>query len=141
MSIFTEDISHLPQAFCAIKKPIPVKVEFAKADGVLETLEGLVSYRQGDALLTGTSGERWPVPLDKFRATYMPLDASDENVMLYVKRPVKVWAWVTDRPLDVPLSGGRGTLHAEPGDVLVQYAPGDVYVVSGSIFEASYERC
>jgi len=140
MNVFTGDISHQPLAFRAMKRPIPVQVEFAEADGVLPTLEGLVSYQRGDALLTGVAGEHWPMSLDKFRATYMPLDASDENAMRYVKRPMEVWAWVADTSLDIPLSAERGFLHANPGDVLVQYAPGDVYVVAARIFEASYER-
>ena len=136
-----DDISKLPQAFRAVKKPIPVQVEFANADGVLSTLEGSVSYKRGDALLTGVVGERWPVPLERFQATYAPLHKDEAKGGLYVKRPSEVWAWVADKALDVPLPEGRGVLHANPGDILVQYVPGDVFVVAQRIFEATYEHC
>lgn len=134
------DIAQQSGSFCAVKKPIPVAVEFAEKNGVLQTLEGLVQYQSGDVLLTGIERERWPVPRVKFDATYEPVESAEGGAKKYVKRPVEVIAWVTPEAMDVPLSGERGTLHAEPGDVLVQYAPGDVYVVAARIFEASYTR-
>lgn len=67
-----------PSAVWACKRPVVVRVEFAVADGALETLEGRVAYRAGDALLAGTRGERWPVAAARFREDYEP--ATDEAV-------------------------------------------------------------
>ena len=46
-----------PRALRVCKKPIPVRVEFATADGTCTTLEGPVRYRAGDAILTGVRSE------------------------------------------------------------------------------------
>jgi hypothetical protein len=47
-------------------------VAFASERGILDTREGKVSYEEGDALLTGTLGESWPVARDRFMEAYMP---------------------------------------------------------------------
>src|SRR4051794_41552182 len=64
------DLAADPRAPRVTKKPTPVQVEFAAADGVCETLEGPVRFRAGDAILTGVQGERWPVRRDLFMAGY-----------------------------------------------------------------------
>ena len=38
-----------------------VGVEFAQADGALISREGPNHYRTGDALITGSTGDRWSV--------------------------------------------------------------------------------
>ncbi len=130
------DLRNVPGVFRACKKPIPMRVVFAPEDGTLQTREGPVAYQRGDAILTGTEGERWPIQREKFDATYQPTAEAG----IYTKRPMDVLAWVTPKPLDIDLPDGRGSLHAEPGDVIVQYAPGDQFVVSASIFARTYER-
>ena len=47
------DLTADPRALHVCKRPVPVPVAFALADGVCETLEGPVHYQKGDALLTG----------------------------------------------------------------------------------------
>jgi PGDYG protein len=124
----------------ARKRAVSVVVEFAEDNGTLTTLEGPVAYRGGDALLTGSHGERWPVPRERFDATYdaqAPLRPGKPG--RYLKRPLLVWARQLREPIDVILDADRGTLHGEPGDWLVQYAPGDQGVVAAAIFTESYE--
>lgn len=136
----TFDLSNAPGAFLAHKRPIPVAVVFAKEYGVLETREGPVRFQAGDALLTGVEGERWPVPRERFLVTYSPLPPThDGEAGRYVKRPLSVWAWKTNQSMAIPLTDGRGLLQAEPGDVIVQYGPGDLAVVAALIFDKTYE--
>jgi hypothetical protein len=54
----------------AIKKPIPVDFEFATDDGEIETLGGKMTYKKGDAIITGVKGEKYPCRRDIFDQTY-----------------------------------------------------------------------
>ncbi|MEO8740795.1 MAG: PGDYG domain-containing protein [Casimicrobiaceae bacterium] len=124
----------------ARKRALVVTTEFAEANGTLTTLEGPVAYQRGDALLTGDHGERWPVPRARFDTTYeaqAPLRPGKPG--RYLKRPLLVWAKQLRERIEVRLDANRGMLHGEPGDWLVQYAPGDQSVVAAVIFAESYE--
>jgi hypothetical protein len=135
------DIARQPGAFLAVKRPVPVTVEFAEEEGVLDTREGEVRYQAGDALLSGIEGERWPVPRERFLESYdavAPLSAGEGGA--YVKRQKEVWAWRTGAAIEIALSDQRGILQANAGDVIVDYGGGDLAVVAASIFEGSYER-
>lgn len=135
------DIARQPGAFLAVKRPVPVSVEFAEGEGTLDTREGAVRYQAGDALLSGIEGERWPVPRARFLETYdpvAPLRAGERGT--YLKRRKAVWAWRTGAAVEIALSGERGTLRANAGDVIVDYGGGDLAVVAASIFEGSYAR-
>lgn len=128
------DLSGQPAARRASKLPLPVQARFAEADGVCQTLEGPVQYAAGDAILTGVRGEQWPVARARFDQTY----EADAVAGHYRKRPITVWALPLRAPTEVPLGGGRGTLHGQPGDWLVQYGPGDFGIVAADIFEQTY---
>lgn len=139
MSAF--DIASQPGAFLAVKRPLPVTVEFAGRDGRVTTREGEVRYQAGDAILSGIEKERWPVPRACFFASYdpvAPLQAGDNGS--YVKRHKAVWAWRSSASIEIELSGGRGTLRADAGDVIIDYGDCDLAVVTASIFESSYQR-
>ena len=134
------DIPSQPGAFLAVKRPLPVTVEFAEREGSLATREGEVRYQAGDAILSGIEGERWPVPRARFFASYdavAPLQAGQDGA--YVKRHKTVWAWRSGAAVEIALSGGRGTLRANAGDVIIDYGGGDLAVVTASIFEGSYQ--
>jgi len=134
------DIAADPLARRARKRAVAVTVAFASGDGTLETMEGPVAYHRGDALLTGAHDDRWPVPRARFDATYEPqAPLRPGKPGRYLKRPLLVWARQLREPIDVTLDANRGTLHGEPGDWLVQYAPGDQSVVAAAIFAESYE--
>ena len=54
----------------AMKKPILIDYEFAAEDGEIETLEGIMSYKKGDAIITGIKGEKYACRRDIFDQTY-----------------------------------------------------------------------
>ena len=58
----------------AIKKPIVIDFEFAEEDGEIDTLEGKMSYKKGDAIMTGVKGEKYAIRKDIFDETYTILD-------------------------------------------------------------------
>ncbi len=139
-SIDLSDIGRHPKVFLAVKLPIAVSVTFAENPGTVQTREGMVDYREGDALLTGVEGEQWPVVREKFFQSYQAvLPTSDGKPGSYVKRPMNVMCLRVDHSLNVPLNSNRGILQARPGDYLVQYQPGDLAVVGATIFQKSYQ--
>ena len=124
----------------ARKRAVPLRVEFASDSGTLETREGPMSYTRGDARLIGPAGERWPMPRATFDASYEPVAPTRHGSPgLYRKRALIVWAKPMEEPFAVTLDHDRGTLRGRPGDWLVQYAPEDLSVVSGSVFSDTYE--
>ena len=133
------DLEADPQTLRVVKRPVPVPVRFADADGVCQTLEGPVSYSRGDAILTGVAGETWPVGRARFDDRYSPAEGASAGVAgAYVKCPLPVLARRIDAPLDLVLPQ-RGVLHGAPGDWLLQYDPGDYGIVRDDIFRATYE--
>jgi hypothetical protein len=116
-----------------------VRVEFARTAGVLESAVGLNRYAAGDALLTGSTGDRWCVSRDRFDAKYRP-----EPPLLpgrpggYRNHPVPVLAKQMAVAFSIARSAGGDVLHGNAGDWLMQYAPGDHGVVAQMRFESVY---
>ena len=136
-----EDFGLRSVPFRAIKRIVPMQVDFATDDGVVETREGPVRCSAGDAIMTGVEGEHWPIVREKFLAMYEatpPTIAGESGT--YTKRPFPVRCAYIDHPLQVNLSSGMGVLTAEQGDILIQYAEGDFAVISDSVFEKTYQR-
>jgi hypothetical protein len=134
------DLSEDRAAHRARKRAVVVQVEFAVTDGTLPTQEGPVKYLAGDALVTGTAGERWPVARATFQANYAPVaPARVGKAGRYRKRPLIVWAKPMADAFDVTLDRDRGVLRGQPGDWLVQYAPSDFSVVGARVFAQTYE--
>ena len=134
------DLQTDPAVLQVRKRPVPVQVAFAVNDGVCETLEGAVRYRRGDAVLTGTRGEQWPVGRDSFLDSYAPVPptaAGQDGT--YRKLPVTVLALRVDSACDVPVGWQNDPLHARPGDWLLRYADGSYGVVNDAIFRETYE--
>lgn len=129
------DISKDPLSKKVIKRPLPVKVSFAKTDGICKTLEGSVAFRVGDAIITGVAGEDWPMQRARFDEYYEP---SGEGGSSYVKKPMLAFALPLNAPVDVNMPSG-GLLHGMPGDWLIQYALGDYGIVKDEIFRATYD--
>jgi len=134
------DLAADPEALRVCKKPIPVRAEFAIADGVCDTLEGPVHFRAGDAILTGVRGERWPVRRDLFLASYQPVPPTrpGENGA-YRKAPSVTYALRLDRARDVPVGWQNDPLHGRPGDWLLQYADGTYSVIGDGVLRESYD--
>jgi hypothetical protein len=128
-----------PAAIKVCKKPDPVAVAFATEDGVCQTLEGAVSYRAGDAILTGVAGEKWPIRKDQFLAIYearLPTRSGENGH--YRKRPSLTLARRLTGAIDVTVGWQDDPLHGEPGDWLLRYEDGSGSIIRDDIFRASY---
>ena len=118
-----------------------MEVSFAAAAGCCETLEGVVAYQAGDALLTGLRGERWPVARRSFETGYAaipPTRAGEAG--RYVKRPVAAVARRMSAPFTVKVGWRDDPLRGQAGDWLLRYADGTYGIVADAIFRESYER-
>ena len=129
------DINSKKGGYIAIKKPIPLEVHFAKEDGTVETKEGSQPCKAGDAIMTGTKGEHWPIPLADFNKTY---EVVDKDKGLYAKKSMEVYAREMKKPFTVNVSWSDKPLVGKPGDRLVQYKPGDFGIVDKEIFGETY---
>jgi hypothetical protein len=126
-----------------VVKDETVTVEFAGGDGELMSLEGPNRYRAGDALITGSTGERWVVSRDRFDAKYTPADPA----MLhgahgpYRNLPAVVLAKQMDQAFSLARTAAGGdVLQGTAGDWVMQYAPGDYGVVQATRFAKVYRR-
>jgi hypothetical protein len=132
------DLSTDPEAGPAVKDET-VQVEFAAAAGELSSAVGLNRYQRGDALITGSTGDRWCVSRERFDAKYEPMaPASAGSAGRYRNRPAAVLAKQMSCDFSVARTAGGDVLKGGPGDWLVQYAPGDHGIVERRRFERVY---
>ena len=125
-------------AVWAVKDEL-VMVEFALAAGTLESAVGANRYVVGDALITGTTGDRWCVSRERFEVKYAAeWPTEDGRPGSYRNRPIPVRARRMDLPFCVRRSAGGDVLRGEAGDWLVQYAPGDHGIVAQDRFARVY---
>lgn len=123
----------------AERLPLVMEVEIAMTDGVITTLEGEVAYRAGDAIVTGTQGERWPVQRKRFEATYSPCAGTHFGSSgRYQRELLSVLARCLEAPMEIRLSDNRGVLRGQAGDWLVEYDPGDRAIIADAIFRQTY---
>ena len=127
------DLSQVADAFETAKRPIPLRFRVAPEDETIETKEGPVNAKAGDAVMTGTEGEQWPIPREKFEQTYDILEPGSA-----AKKNIPVFAKEMSEPFQVKVSWSDDLLQGEPGDYLVQYGPGDYGVVGREIFKKTY---
>jgi hypothetical protein len=126
-------------AACWVVKDEVVTVEFATAEGVLESAVGLNRHAARDALLTGSTGDRWCVSRERFDAKYqaqaptLPGEAGR-----YRNLPVAVLAKRMTVAFSVERSAGGDVLRGNAGDWLMQYAPGDHGIVARARFDSVY---
>jgi hypothetical protein len=120
-----------------------VHVEFASGEGELMSLEGPNRYTAGDALVTGSTGDRWVVSRERFDAKYLPaVEALKHGEPgAYRNRPAVVLAKQMDAPFSMARSAAGGdVLRGTAGDWIMQYAPGDYGVVQAARFAKVYRR-
>src|ERR1700693_5493558 len=116
-----------------------VAVGFAAVPGMLASAVGLNRYVAGDALLTGSTGDRWCVSRDRFEAKYQPeAPTSRGQAGRYRNRPILVLAKRMTVAFTVERSAGGDLLRGDAGDWLVQYAPGDHGIVAAARFDSVY---
>jgi hypothetical protein len=126
-------------AACWAVKDEVVSVEFTAVAGVLESAVGLNRYAAGDALLTGSTGDRWCVSRDRFDAKYQPeAPTSPGEPGRYRNRPIPVLAKRMTAAFTVERSAGGDLLRGDAGDWLVQYAPGEHGIVTAARFDSVY---
>ena len=119
-----------------------VAVEFARGEGELMSLEGPNRYARGDALITGSTGERWVVSRERFDAKYQPAAPAlaHGEPGPYRNRPAVVLAKRMDAPFSIARSAAGDVLRGTAGDWVMQYAPGDYGVVQAQRFAKVYRR-
>jgi hypothetical protein len=127
------DLSKDPNGFKTSKKPIPLNFRTAEADATIQTKEGPVNSKVGDAIMTGTEGEQWPIPADRFKQTYDVLKTG-----IAAKKNIPVFAKIMNEPFQVKVSWSNNLLQGKINDVLVQYGVGDYGVVGNAIFKKTY---
>ena len=126
-------------AVSRVVKDEVVAVEFATAAGVLQSAVGPNHYRAGDALLTGTTGDRWCVSRDRFDAKYRPCDGLAPGANgRYRNVPVPVLAKQMHTAFCIARTPGGDVLHGDAGDWAVQYGPGDYGLVERTRFALVY---
>jgi len=116
-----------------------VAVEFADMAGEVLSGVGVNRYAAGDAIVTGSTGDRWSVSRDRFEAKYDPEPPTGRGESgNYRNRPTTVLAKRIDRPFSVARTAGGDSLYGDAGDWLVEYAPGDHGIVESKRFERVY---
>ncbi len=118
-----------------------VDVCFARTDGELVSREGPNRYQAGDALITGSTGDRWSVSRSRFETKYQPLPPTVAGADgRYQARPLPVLAKQIAEPFTARRSAGGDLLLGKAGDWLLQYAPGDFGVSEQGRFAQVYRR-
>jgi hypothetical protein len=118
-----------------------VDVVIAGTDGELISREGPNRYCAGDAIITGSTGDRWSVTRDRFDAKYEPLPpVTAGHDGRYRSRPLPVLAKQMDEAFCIARTAGGDVLQGQAGDWLLQYAPGDYGVVENARFIKVYCR-
>lgn len=137
---YTEEVGGHARRVVARKLEREIQVRFAKQPGTLQTNEGMVKVKPGDAILTGINGEHWRVSQERFPDKYRPADATqpgDDGA--YVSLPNRVFAVPMEQAFDVLLSDGESRLSGGAGDWLVDYGDGSLGIVSARVFDTTYE--
>ncbi|MGT2454382.1 PGDYG domain-containing protein [Cupriavidus basilensis] len=116
-----------------------VQVAFAKEPGELISLEGPNRYQPGDAIITGSTGDRWVVSRARFDPKYEPLQAGTHGQDgAYRNIPGVVLAKRMNEAFSIARSTGGDVLHGAAGDWLMQYAPNDYGIVQQARFAQVY---
>ena len=120
-----------------VKKPIETQVDFATNSGKLNTLEGIVKFKKGDALVTGVKGERWPIDRNKFKMSYKPITPLKFGTPgKYLKNRLPVSAIQTEIEQEIQINQTK--LHAKKGDWIITSLEGNKWVVDCEIFQDTY---
>ena len=115
-------------------------MQFADADCIVRTPEGMVYAHPGDAILTGNGGQLWRVSRAKFANKYRPLAPTVAGESgRYMSLPNVILALQMDELFEVALQDGVSRLLGRPGDWLVDYGDGSLGVVAEGIFAITYE--
>jgi hypothetical protein len=133
-------ISTDPRRVFARKLVREIEVQFTPVACTLQTREGVVHARPGDAILTGIAGERWRVSRERFAEKYQPVPPTVAGKAgRYVSLPKRIMAVPMTEAFEVLLADGVSRLSGRAGDWLVDYGDGSLGIVSPAIFATTYE--
>jgi hypothetical protein len=137
---FSEYVSGNPRRVEARKREHTVQVRFTPVACIVETAEGSVQAKPGDAIITGIAGEHWRVSRARFAEKYRPAPPTIEGESgPYHSLRYRVLALQMDRPFEVLLADGLSRLVGHAGDWLIDYGDGSLGIVSKPIFDVTYE--
>ncbi len=137
---FSTAINGSARTIRARKLEHEVQVRFTPVPCTIQTKEGTVHARPGDAILTGTDGEHWRVSQARFPHKYRPLPptaAGEPGSYLSLRN--EVLALPMDGPFIVVLADHVSRLSGKAGDYLVDYGDGSLGVVAPRVFATTYE--
>jgi hypothetical protein len=118
-----------------------VTVSFASEAGAVDSREGSNRFEIGDALIVGSTGDRWSVSRARFDAKYEPISPIVRGQAgRYRSKRVPVLAKQMPTAFSLARSEGGDVIHGKAGDWLMQYAPGDFGIVEESKFAKVYRR-
>jgi hypothetical protein len=133
-------ISDDPRRRTARKLERLVQVRFSAEACTVQTREGLVHAKAGDAILTGVAGEHWRVSWPRFTERYRPVPPTALGEPgAYKSLPSRILALPMSVPFEVLLADGLSRLSGRPGDWLVDYGDGSLGIVAQDIFAHTYE--
>lgn len=137
---YSSEIGHHPRRVRARKLAREVQVRFADSDCTVQTAEGVVQARRGDAIMTGVAGEEWRVSRSHFARRYQPVPPTQAGETgTYLSLRNEILALRMTESFEVVLADGVSCLQGKAGDWLVDYGDGSLGIVSDAIFAATYE--
>ena len=140
MDFDAPDLRHDRAALSYVKNET-VQVVFARAAGSIASREGANQYSAGDALITGSGGDRWSVSRERFDRRYLPLSPLAHGTDgAYRSAPLPVLARQIGDSFTVRRSATGDLLRGHALDWLLQYAPGDWGIVEDAKFRRLYRR-
>ncbi len=133
-------ISHHPRRVWARKLFHEIQVQFTPVPCTVQSREGVVHARPGDAILTGISGEHWRVSRERFAEKYRPVPPTVAGEPgRYASLPYRIMAVPMSEAFEVLLADGVSRLRGSAGDWLVDYGDGSLGIVSPPVFATTYE--
>lgn len=117
------------------------------SEQTIETLEGSVSASVGDYLCRGDANEVWPQKASSLFTKYEATTETDsEGWQEFSPKPDAAGVMAAEIEHSFKVNASWGELAGKPGDYLVKNEterdveyPEDVWIVSKSIFEGTYE--
>jgi PGDYG protein len=132
-------VSGDPRRIVAHKLEREIDVRFTSVECTVETPEGVVHARPGDAIITGTAGEHWRVSRARFADKYRPVPPTVAGEAgRYVSLPNRILAVPMSESFEVLLADGVSRLRGRPGEWLVDYGDGSLGIVSEDAFASTY---
>lgn len=137
---FSRIVNDDPRHVEARKYERVIQVRFAPAICTVQTREGVVHAKAGDAIITGTAGETWRVSQAHFASKYQPVPPTVAGEAgPYMSLRNRILALQMREPFEVVLADGESRLRGQSGDWLVDYGDGSLGIVTQAIFATTYE--